>query len=190
MRAVAYIRVSSADQVEGRSLDAQERLFREWCANHGWEPGTVYREEGRSAHIDSISRRPVFRQLLDHAEKQQFQAVVVHSFDRWARNAKVALDSLALLGRIVSALVLPEAWMDRVLAQVHLANEVNRLELERKETGQRLKRLGQVYMDGLRTPQEYQREKRLLEDKLGSLVIPGADAARDAGMLLENLPSL
>ena len=94
------------------------------------------------------------------------------------------------MGKIVSAIVLPDAWMDRVLAQVQLADEVKRVAQERKETEQRLKRLGQVYMDGLKTPEEYQREKRLLEDRLGSLVVPGVDAAMEAGKLLENLPSL
>ena len=71
-----------------------------------------------------------------------------------------------------------------------LADEVQQVAQARKETEQRLRRLGQVYMDGLKTPQEYQREKRFLEDRLGSLVVPGVDAARDAGMLLENLPAL
>jgi site-specific DNA recombinase len=35
MRAVAYLRVSSKDQVDGYSLDAQERNFREACKNRG-----------------------------------------------------------------------------------------------------------------------------------------------------------
>lgn len=67
MRAVSYIRVSDSSQVDGHSLDAQERLFREYCKSRGWEPVGVYREEGRSAHVDSIAKRPVFRQLLEDA---------------------------------------------------------------------------------------------------------------------------
>jgi site-specific DNA recombinase len=39
MRAVAYIRVSDPSQVEGHSLDAQERLFHELCKTRGWVPG-------------------------------------------------------------------------------------------------------------------------------------------------------
>ena len=39
MRVVAYIRVSSQDQVHGHPLDAQARLFYELCINRGWEPG-------------------------------------------------------------------------------------------------------------------------------------------------------
>jgi len=94
------------------------------------------------------------------------------------------------MGRIVSAIVLPDAWMDRVLAQIQLADEVKRVAQERKETEQRLKALGQVYLDGVISEGEYHRQKRLLEDKLGSLVVPGVDAAREAGKLLEDLPEL
>ena len=53
MRAVAYIRVSDSSQVDGHSLDAQERLFHELCKSREWMPGITYREEGRSAHSDS-----------------------------------------------------------------------------------------------------------------------------------------
>ena len=97
MRAVAYIRVSDASQVDGHSLNAQDRLFHELCLNRGWEPLAVYREEGKSAHVDSIARRPVFRQLLDDASKGSFDVVVVHTLDRWARNTRVALEALGIL---------------------------------------------------------------------------------------------
>ena len=453
MRAVAYIRVSSADQVEGHSLDAQERAFYDLCNGRGWQPVHVYREEGKSAHTDSIQKRPTFRQLLEDATKGQFDMVVVHTMDRWARNVRVALDSMSTLGRcgaelksvtedldrstplgrfsttlvagmaelfsdtlgthvkkgvgerarqglhlgaipfgyescwleengerrrrctpehpggvhvhpeeglavaelfrryasgtttlsqlatwlnyqgfrtrnmhklpdangdmvaqprlftvasvrgilhnafhmgkvrhkdqllpgmhealvsdelfhtvqtamkrnsgrsstlhlrpereyllkglvrcahcglpmwaqtyynghryyreqkgslghgycvgrsrsmpcivpdeqmgmIISAIVLPDAWMDRVLAQVHLADEVQRVKQERAKVEQRLKRLGEVYLDGLRNRDDYQREKRSLEDQLASLVVPGVDAAREAGQLLKDLPAL
>ena len=69
MRAVAYLRVSSISQVDRYSLDAQERMFHEACKNRGWQPGQVYREEGRSAYTDSISKRPVLRQLLKDASR-------------------------------------------------------------------------------------------------------------------------
>ena len=97
MRAVAYIRVSDLSQVEGYSLDAQERLFLQHCKTKGWTPLQVYREEGRSAHSDSIRKRPVFRQLLEDASQGQFDVVVVHTLDRWARNQRVMLESLSIL---------------------------------------------------------------------------------------------
>ncbi len=99
MRAVAYIRVSDPSQIEGHSLDAQERLFRELCKSRGWEALRIYREEGKSAHVDAIARRPVFRQLLDDAAKGEFDVVVIHTLDRWARNQRVLLESLAILGK-------------------------------------------------------------------------------------------
>ena len=105
MRAVAYIRVSSVSQVEGYSLSAQERLFHEYCKGKGWEAGTVYREEGRSAHHEAIGKRPVLKMLLDDAAKRDFDAVVVHTLDRWSRNLKATLDSLSVLGKHDVALV-------------------------------------------------------------------------------------
>ncbi len=45
-------------------------------------------------------------------------------------------------------------------------------------------------MDGLYDDEGCRREKRSLEDKLANLVVPGVDAAMEAGNLLENLPVL
>ncbi|HZA25551.1 MAG TPA: recombinase family protein, partial [Dehalococcoidia bacterium] len=72
-------------------------LFLQHCKTKGWTPIQVYREEGRSAHSDSIRKRPVFRQLLEDAGQGQFDVVVVHTLDRWARNQRVMLESLSIL---------------------------------------------------------------------------------------------
>jgi len=80
--------------------------------------------------------------------------------------------------------------MDRVLARIHLADEVEKVQQERQLTGQRLKRLGKAYVDGLYPDEYYRREKRALEVKLTNLVVPGIDAATEAGKLLENLPAM
>ena len=94
------------------------------------------------------------------------------------------------MGKIISAIVLPDAWKDRVLAQVHLADEVERVGRERKKAEQRLRRLGQVYYDGHVAEDEYRRKKQQQEEKLRSLVVPDADAAVTAGKLVEDLPRL
>ena len=73
------------------------------------------------------------------------------------------------IGRIMQAIVLPEAWMDRVLARIHLADEMERVQQDRQLTEQRLKRLkrlGKAYVDGLYPDDDYRREKRALEQKL------------------------
>ncbi len=92
--------------------------------------------------------------------------------------------------RIIQAISLPNSWMDRLLARIQLADEVKLVDRERKGTAQRLKRLGQVYLDDLMTPEEYRRQKRLLEDRIQALVVPGVDAVEEAGKLLECLPEL
>ena len=94
------------------------------------------------------------------------------------------------VGRIIGAIVLPDAWLDRVLAQVHLVDEVKRVQDQRDLTHQRLKRLGQVFLDGLVQIGEYRRQKKILEDKLSGLIVPGVDAVLEAGKLLEDLPKL
>ena len=94
------------------------------------------------------------------------------------------------MSRIIGALVLPDAWMDRVLSKINLAGEVERLEQERIKSEQRLKRLGKAYVEGLYSDEDYRREKSSLEEKLVSLVVPRVDATKEAGKLLENLPTL
>ncbi|MBI4328503.1 MAG: hypothetical protein HY685_01395 [Chloroflexi bacterium] len=51
-------------------------------------------------------------------------------------------------------------------------------------------RLGRDCVDGLYNEENYRREKKALEKRLVSLVVPGVDAAKEAGRLLENLPRL
>ena len=105
MRAACYIRVSDASQVDGYSLDAQERHVLELCRKRGWIPVFVYREEGRSARFESIRKRPAFRQLLKDAESRNFDVVVVHTLDRWSRNMKVLVESVSVLDGLNVGLV-------------------------------------------------------------------------------------
>ena len=70
------------------------------------------------------------------------------------------------------------------------ADAVKGADQERKALNQRLKRLGQIYLDGLLEPDDYRRQKRELEEKIASLVVPGVDATKQAVDLLENLLAL
>jgi len=95
------------------------------------------------------------------------------------------------MGRIMQAIVLPDAWYDRLLAKIQLADEVRRVEEERKQVERKLRKLGQVYLNDDRMEyEEYKCQKRALEDRLQPLVVPGVDAATEAGKLLEDLPRL
>src|SRR5215213_762541 len=99
IRAALYERVSSEEQVEGYSLDAQDRAGRLYCQAHGWEIPNVYRDEGRSARTDDLARRPAFQQMLADAESEIINVVVVHKLDRFARNLRVTLETLERLDR-------------------------------------------------------------------------------------------
>jgi len=97
MRAVAYIRVSSEEQIDGWSLAAQRHEFERYCEQKGWQAVGMYSEEGISARSDSIDKRPQLRRLLQDSKRRSFEVVVVHSLDRWSRNLKVTLDTFKQL---------------------------------------------------------------------------------------------
>lgn len=98
-RAYGYLRVSSADQVDGFSLETQERIIRDHCARLGWEVERLYVEAGRSAFTEHVEKRPQFRQLLEDAAAGGCEIVVCYQYDRFARWGSVALDALDRLKR-------------------------------------------------------------------------------------------
>ena len=54
----------------------------------------------------------------------------------------------------------------------------------------KLRRLGQAFVDGLFDENEYRRQKKSLEWELESLLIPEVDSAKEAGRLLQDIPKL
>jgi hypothetical protein len=55
---------------------------------------------------------------------------------------------------------------------------------------EKLRRLGKAYIDGLVEENEYKLQRKLIKDKIESLVIPKVDATIKAGELVENLDQL
>ena len=98
MRAALYARVSSEEQVEGYSIDAQRRAFQMLVdSKKDW---TVYREyidEGKSARSDDINKRPYFKEMINDVISKKFDVLVVHKLDRFARNLLTTLESLRKL---------------------------------------------------------------------------------------------
>ena len=97
MRAAIYARVSTDEQVEGYSIDAQLRACRNFAREKDWTVVREYIEEGISARTDNIAKRPKFKDMLDAADNREFDAVIVHKLDRFARNAMVMLKSFQQL---------------------------------------------------------------------------------------------
>lgn len=110
MRAVIYTRVSSEEQVQGWSLEAQRSKCLELLEARGWELVRIYEEPGRSAKTDL---RPVFQRMMRDAELGRFDVIVVHKLDRFSRSL---LDVVKNVGRLkkpgVGLVSVSETWID------------------------------------------------------------------------------
>ena len=85
-RALVYLRVSTKEQAEGFSLDAQREACVRYVDDHGWLLADVYSDRGESART---AKRPMFQALLQRvAEDPSVSFVVVHKLDRLARNVE------------------------------------------------------------------------------------------------------
>jgi len=88
MRYVAYLRISSDEQVGNFSLDAQENAIRQWVAGQDGILVDTYIDE---AHSGRTTDRPAFLEMRRDARDGNFDAIVVYSFDRLARTFSDAL---------------------------------------------------------------------------------------------------
>jgi len=101
MRAALYARVSTEEQVEGYSIDAQRRALQSFCEGKGWTPHREYIEEGKSARTENISKRPIFKEVIGDGLALAYDVLVVHKVDRFSRKLRITLeyfDKLAKAG--------------------------------------------------------------------------------------------
>lgn len=111
-RPAAFLRVSSAEQLEGYSLDAQRRAIAQYCAARGWPEPAWHAEEAVSAWTDDLAQRPVFAGLLAAAERGQYDVILVHKLDRFARSIQMTMREFARLERAGVAFVSLSEQMD------------------------------------------------------------------------------
>ena len=100
LTAVIYARVSSEEQVQGYSIQAQLRACREWAAKNGYTIAKEYLEEGHSA-FRNLEKREAMKELLaDTVSKQRgFQLIIVHKLDRLFRDTLESSTTRAVLKR-------------------------------------------------------------------------------------------
>ena len=94
MKVTLYTRVSTQDQ----SVEMQLSDLRKFCDQRGFEVYREYSDEGVSG---TRERRPSLDELMRHARKRKFDAVLCWRFDRFARSTKhliTALDEFRHLG--------------------------------------------------------------------------------------------
>ncbi|MBQ9658042.1 MAG: recombinase family protein [Clostridia bacterium] len=82
MNLVAYARYSSDNQRE-ESITAQLRAIHEWANNNGHTIIKEYIDEALTARTD---KRPNFIQMIEDSKVYDWDGVVVHKLDRFARN--------------------------------------------------------------------------------------------------------
>jgi len=88
MKAIGYVRVSTAGQVEdGVSLDAQEAKIRAWAALNDAAAVVIFRDEGLSGK--RADNRPGLQAALDATGSGD--ALVVYSLSRLSRSTKDTL---------------------------------------------------------------------------------------------------
>jgi site-specific DNA recombinase len=98
--AVVYARVSSEEQVQGYSIQAQLRACREWAEKNSYTIAKEYLEEGHSA-FRNLEKREAMKELLaDTVSKQRcFQVIIVHKLDRLIRDTLESSTARAILKR-------------------------------------------------------------------------------------------
>src|SRR5581483_2551869 len=96
LQCLVYCRVSTEEQAEkGFSLDAQEKLCRDFAERSAFHVAGVYRDEGKSG---TTLDRPALKDLLAKCtEGETINAVVVQETDRLARNTHDHLTIRAVL---------------------------------------------------------------------------------------------
>ena len=92
MNVVAWARVSSREQREGYSIDAQLRAMRGKAAKAGW---TIVREfvaaESAKRGADRLAFNQMLRWVKTNAKREKIDAVFAHKLDRVCRNMRDAV---------------------------------------------------------------------------------------------------
>jgi site-specific DNA recombinase len=83
--AIIYVRVSSLEQVDGTSLESQERLCKEYAQKEGLNVLQVYIEKGESA---KTANRTEFIKAVSFCseKKNKVSYFIVYKIDRFSRN--------------------------------------------------------------------------------------------------------
>lgn len=92
MNVIIWARVSSREQREGYSIDAQLRACREFAKKHGWN---VVREfsvaESARRGADRAAFNEMFQWVRKNASRQKIEVVLSHKLDRVCRNMRDAV---------------------------------------------------------------------------------------------------
>jgi site-specific DNA recombinase len=107
-RVACYARVSTEDQADRQTIDAQKKFLRRYCDLHGLEIAGWYADDGISGTVP-LEDRPDGRRLLEGAEAGGFDVVLVYRLDR--------------LGRSLKSLLAAHDWLDNADVAIRSGTE-------------------------------------------------------------------
>lgn len=141
-KAAIYIRVSTADQAEsGYSLQAQEALCRNYCAEHDYSVVGVYADEGKSAS-KALDKRTELLRLIGDAEKGKVSVILFKDITRWTRNAAAYYKVQERLDKCGCAwIAVEQPYLETVTPTGRFQVQImlGTAQLEAEQTGQRIK---------------------------------------------------
>lgn len=91
-RIACYARVSTEDQAERQTVNAQTDFLRRYCELHALPVAGIYVDDGISGTVP-LEDRPEGRRLLDDADAGAFTTVLVYRLDRLGRSLKALLSA-------------------------------------------------------------------------------------------------
>lgn len=92
MKTAVYARVSTNRQKERQTIASQLRELPEYASRMEWTIVETYVDDGRSG--ETIEDRPEFQRLLQDAERERFEVLLVIDLDRITRSARSAEGAL------------------------------------------------------------------------------------------------
>lgn len=123
IRAIAYLRVSTAAQMAGHGMDLQYRQIKDYAAARGYSISKIYREAHSAMGKDSISKRPELQKALQHSQRTGMP-IFVSKVDRLGRHEESVTDlyrtkqivdvedGISCIDEIVGTLLFYEGWKD------------------------------------------------------------------------------
>lgn len=97
MRLLAYLRVSSAGQIDAWGLDRQEEAIKRYARANGHRIVDWYRDEGVSGTIEAVDRPQLSAAIRALGSKAE--GILVADLDRFARSLTVQEAALAVIWR-------------------------------------------------------------------------------------------
>ena len=97
-KAIIYLRVSTGKQVDGASLEVQQRMCQEWAVRNNLLVDKIYHDDGVSA---KTLERPELKKMLKYIgdNKGRISYLVTYQTDRLSRNVADFYTLLALLAK-------------------------------------------------------------------------------------------